>query len=202
MARLDGTFGPLIHKKDNGDTMVIEEGGSILVASGIGAAAGTNVSAVESMPIPHKTVLTFAALSVTMTDATTAGCHGTQKIYDFPAGSILIAGCVSDLQITAGAGGITDTAAVVGSIGTVAVGTNNATLTTTEANIMPSTAAALTAGAGNCDSQLAVPIILDGTTTPVDAILNFAVPDADSSANDTLLVSGTVTITWFNLGDH
>lgn len=202
MALLDGSFGPLIHKKDGGATLVIEEGGTILLASGIGAASGTNVSAVESLPLTHKTVLTFAALSVTMTDATTAGCHGTQKIYDFPAGSILIAGCVSDLQITAGAGGITDTAAVVGSVGTAAVGTDSATLTSTEANIMPSTAASLTAGAGNCDGELAAPIILDGTTTPVDAILNFAVPDAGSSASDTLLVSGTVTFTWFNLGDN
>ncbi len=192
----------------NGGTLVVEAGGVLQVdaqqAQGVGngAAAGTGVVASELSPILHQTVLTITDLAITMTDATTAGCHGSQKIYDFPAGLIAVLGVVSDLQVAAGAGGIGDTAAVVGSIGSAAVGTDNATLTSTEADLMPSTAATLTAGAGNCDGQSTAMAILDGTATAADAYLNLAVPDAGSSANDTLTVNGTVTITWANLGDN
>lgn len=167
-----------------------------------GTAAGTGNVASETTGQVHRTVLTMTNLSITMTDATTAGCHGSQKIYDFPAGVIQILGCVTDLAITAGAGGITDTASVVGSVGTAAVGTDNATLTSTEANVVPSTAATLTAGAGNCDGESTASPILDGTGTATDLFLNFAVPDAGSSANDTLTVNGTVVVTWVNFGDN
>lgn len=172
------------------------------VAPGNGAAAGTgNVATEQSGPV-HTTVLTITALSITMTDATTAGCHGSQKIYDFPAGNIVILGATTDLAITAGAGGITDTAAVVGSVGSATVGTDNATLSGTEANIVPSTAASLTGGVGACDGQSTGVVVLDGTDTAADAYLNLAVPDAGSSANDTISVSGTVTLVWVNLGDN
>jgi hypothetical protein len=44
--------------------------------------------------------------------------------------------------------------------------------------------------------------LADGTATAKDAFLNFAVPDAGSSANDTLTVAGTVTVVWTNSGDN
>jgi hypothetical protein len=232
--------------------------GPISVSAGAGTPAGTGVTATEyGDGIFHKTVLTFASLVITMTDATTAGSHGTQKIYDFPAGQIGILGVVTDLHIVA-ATGIGATAAVVGAIGTAAVGTDNATLLTTEADIVPSTAATLTDSAGdfnaimgnsvaaltdssggtsggdtiaaivaatdvtaaglattkNAIATLAAKVnalialltgafkAFDGTGTAKDAVLNFAVPDAGSTANSTLTVTGTVTIHWINLGDN
>lgn len=204
-----------LYHDSNGDRLVVTDGGKIDLragaifenagaetTTGIGAPAGTGVTAVHQVIIPQKTIISLAALAIAMTDAGAAGSHGSQKIFDFPAGNIAILGAVTDLQITAGAGGIGDTGAVVGSVGSVAVATDNATLTSTEANIVPSTAATLTDGAGNCDGESTAVAILDGTATAVDAILNFAVPDAGSSANDTLTVTGTVTITWVNLGDN
>lgn len=176
--------------------------GLVPVAPGNGAVAGTGVTGVEQAAKVHTTVITLAATSITMTDAGAAGCHGSQKIYDFPAGNILILGATTDLAITAGAGGIGDTAAVVGSVGSVAAANDNATLTSTEANIVPSTTATLTGGVGAMDGESTAVAMLDGTATAVDAYLNFAVPDAGSSANDTLAVSGTVTIAWINLGDN
>lgn len=198
-----------IYRKPGGEELVIaagsqitvEEGGQVVYPGG-GTAAGTGVTASESSPAIHKTVLSLADLVVAMTDATTAGCHGSQKIYDFPDGNILILGAVTDLQIVAGAGGIGDTAAVVGSLGSAAVSTDNATLTSTEANIVPSTAATLSSGAGNCDGESTSPATLDGTTSPASAYLNLAVPDAGSSANDTITVNGTITLNWINLGDN
>ena len=150
-----------------------------------------------------RTVLKLDKLVITMTDATTAGCHGSVKLYDFPACNLLFLGATCDLTVTAGTGGIADTAAVVAAIGTAAVSTADATLTTTEADLIPSTAATLTAGAGAAKGKTltAGVVVFDGTTTAKDAYLNFAVPDAGSTGNDTLIVSGTITLVWSNLGD-
>lgn len=173
-------------------------------SSGVGAVNGAALSAVEyGDNVVHKTVITLSSLSVTMTDATTSGCHGSHKVYDFPAGVIQLLGAVCDLSVTAGAGGIADGAAVVASLGSATAGTNNATLTSTEADMVASTAATLTAGVGAFDAHGSlVATGFDGHTTPVDAFLNLAVPDADSSASDTITVSGTITLTWVNTGDY
>lgn len=153
--------------------------------------------------VVRQTVIAISGLSVAMTDADTAGCHGSQKLYDFPAGSILVLGALTNLMITAGAGGIADGAAVVGAIGSTATATDNATLSTTEANMCPSTAATLTAGEGTMKGEPTAVAFLDGTGTPVDAYLNFAVPAADATATaDTLTVTGFVIITWIALGDN
>jgi hypothetical protein len=57
-----------------------------LTSSGVGAAAGTGVTAVETGDgAVHKTVLTLAALSIAVTDTGGAnGGQGSQKVYDFP----------------------------------------------------------------------------------------------------------------------
>lgn len=169
-----------------------------------GAAASTSVAVSESAAGAIKTVLTLSNVSITMTDATTAGSHGSLKLYDFPECNLLFLGGTTDLVITAGAGGITDTAAVVGSVGTATVGTDNATLTTTEADLIPSTASTLTGGVGATKGKTVTAgvVVFDGTATAKDAWLNYAIPDADSTANDTLVVSGTVTLIWSNLGDN
>lgn len=149
-----------------------------------------------------KTTVSFSNMVVNMTDAGVAGCHGFQKLFDFPQGNILILGASTDVQVLAGAGGIVDTAALVAAVGSAQVSAADATLTTTEANVVPSIAATLAGGAGNADGESTAAVTLDGTTTPAAAHLNFAVPDAGSTANDTLIVNGTVTFTWINLGDN
>lgn len=150
-----------------------------------------------------RTVLKLDKLVITMTDATTAGCHGFVKLYDFPACNLLFLGATCDLSITAGTGGIADTAAVVAAIGTAQVATADATLTTTEADLIPSTAATLTGGVGAAKGKTVTAgvAVFDGTATAKDAYLNFAVPDAGSTGNDTLIVSGTIVLVWSNLGD-
>ena len=150
-----------------------------------------------------RTTLKLSNQVITMTDAAAAGCHGSVKLYDFPACNLLFLGATCDLTVTAGTGGIADTAAVVAAIGTAAVSTADATLTTTEADLIPSTAATLTGGAGAAKGKTltAGVVVFDGTSTAKDAYLNFAVPDAGSTGNDTLIVSGTITLVWSNLGD-
>lgn len=152
----------------------------------------------------HKTVLTLTDVSIAMTDAAAAGNHGSLQLYDFPTGVVFLLGAVTDLTTLAGAGGLADTAALVGSIGSVTLATDNATLTSTEADIVPSTAGTLSSGAGVLDGETTTALIaiFDGTATAADAFLNLAVPDAGTSANDTLELDGTITIYWLELGDN
>lgn len=61
----------------------------------------------------------------------------------------------------------------------------------------------LAAGAGVVTKHGSlVATAFDGHTTPMDLFMNFAVPDADSSASDTLTVAGTIKCTWTNSGDY
>jgi hypothetical protein len=172
------------------------------------AAAGSSpvnasIATTDSSGGMIKTVITLSGLEVTMTDATTAGSHGSVKLYDFPECNMFFLGGTASLTLTAGAGGITDTAAAVVSVGTVTAGVDNATLTTTEADLIPSTAATLSGGVGTAAgiTLTAGAVAFDGTDTAKDAWLNIAVPDAGSTANDTFTVSGTITLVWSNLGD-
>jgi len=172
-----------------------------LTEAGVGAKAGTGVSVVEQGDgLLHKTIFTLVNVVVAMVDATTNGSQGSQKIYDFPEGLINILGASMSLSIARVGTNLAAGAAIVAAIGTVAPAAD-ATLTSTEANIIPSTAATLTAGAGAPKGKSTAGSTLDGTTTAIDALLNFAVPDADSAGNDSLVVNGTITIVWAQLGD-
>jgi hypothetical protein len=175
-----------------------------LTSSGVGAAAGTGVSAVETgNGAVHKTVLTLAALSIAITDNGVAGGQGSQKVYDFPEGVIQVLGASYNLTTARVSTGIAATAALVGSLGSVAAGAGDATLTSTEADIIASTTGTLTAGAGTLAKHGSlIATAFDGHTTALDAILNLAIPDAGISATDAVLVSGTITMVWANLGDY
>jgi len=99
--------------------------------------------------------------------------------------------------------GIVAGAAVVGAVGTTLVSAADATLTTTEADLVASTAMTLTAGAGAGSKHGSlVATAYDGHTTPIKAFLNFAVPDADISASDALIVNGEVRLFWYQIGDY
>jgi hypothetical protein len=183
---------------------VITESNGV-VSAGSGVASGTGVTVVESGDTAFKkTVLTFTNASIAMVDATTAGSHGSLKVYTFPAGLISYQGGTTNLTIARVGTAITTTAAVVGAVGTATVGTDDDTLTDLEADLIPSTASTLTAGAGVTKGKYAVApqVPFDGTATAKEAYLNFAIPDAGSTGNDALLVNGTITIVWSNLGDN
>jgi len=182
--------------------------GPLAVAIGAGAVAGSGAVADEKGDgNVHVTTITLTDRVVTMTDATTAGNHGTSAVYTFPFGNIVVLGASCNLTTAAGTGGIADTAALVGSVGSVAVGTDNATLTSTEADIIPSTAGTLSSGAGVLKGESTALAAIDNTTTGTSgtaktAKLNLAVPDAGTSGNDTITVNGTITLVWINAGDN
>lgn len=177
-------------------------GGGGGVVSESNGSAGSGLTAVEAIAGIHRTTLTLENVSVAMTDAGAAGCHGNKQVYTFPAGNIHIIGGVCSLTVTKGVGGIDEEATVLHAIGSAAAGTNNATLTSTEANILPQGGTILSAGSGAINKESTAPVTVDGTASAAAAFLNLVVADTDSNGNDTLTVSGTIQLQWVQLGDN
>lgn len=87
-----------------------------------------------------------------------------------------------------------------------AIAANDNALTSTEADIIASTTMPqAVAGATTAKGFSAAQVRLDGTATPKDLYLNFLIDDADQdidAAAATLVVNGTITVHWTNLGDY
>lgn len=175
--------------------------------SGSGSVSGTGVSGTEKLVdgTLRQTVITFVNTHVPMVDEAAVVAYGGLKVFDFPEGAIFILGATANLALTKTSAGINDTWDGDFGIGTVTAGNNNA-LATTEQNILPTTATPqAVAGATTAKGQNTAVAILDGTTTPVDAYLNFLVDDADHDVTGTaadIVVNGSITLTWLSLGDY
>jgi hypothetical protein len=161
--------------------------------------------------IAKKTVLECNALSVTITDDAGVAQYGGVKVYDFPEGHLLTKGARVSGILTAGATGtIIDNWDGDVALGT-ATATTGATLTGTEADIMPSVA--VSAGASDklgVVSATAVATALtesgarwfDGTSTAKDLYLNFVIDDDATHTAGTATFTGTIEINWEMLGDN
>lgn len=180
-------------------------GDACVVAGSVGTVSGTGVAVSEACALAntyHLSTFTLTAVSIATTDATTNGSHGALKIYTFPLGKIQIDGCKLNVTTTAGSGGITDTAALVGGLGTVTNDTSNATLTSTEQDLVGSIAGTLAGGLGLLQgSGSLIATGFDGTSTAEDVWINISVPDAGSTSSDTVTLTGSATCLWHNTGD-
>jgi hypothetical protein len=174
-------------------------------AANTGAKNGSTVAVQETgNGVVHQTSFTFTATPITMADSTQGG---GVKIYDFPAGRILILGASGSIAVTT-----TSTLAstlntgVTCNWGIGSVVQASATLATTEQNFLNVTAFTASAtinvaGAAAPGVGIAVLTPLNGTVTPVDAYLNLAVAGAtDIDGDATVTVTGTATLTWMLLG--
>jgi hypothetical protein len=86
------------------------------------------------------TRISFNATPIALTDNAGVVAYGGAKIYDFPAGMIQIMGAVADIRtLGKSSAGVNDNFDGDFSLGTATAG-NDATLLTTEANVLPSTA--------------------------------------------------------------
>ena len=177
-------------------------------SSTAGAVAGTGVSCVEDgVGFIHKTVLTFTNAAVALTDQADTVAYGGLKVYDLPAGAILMLGAVADLDVTKSSAGVNANWDGDFAVGTVTA-SNNSTLATTEQNIIPTTAtpqAVAGVTTANGQSTASENIVIDGTTTAADVYVNLLVDDADHNVAGTacnLSLNGTLTLHWINLGDY
>lgn len=192
-----------------GDVFRLDDSGPAVLqasaVSGVGTAGTGTTASEQGSSVVHKTVLTMADVSVTVGNTTGVSFGGT-KIYDFPAGRILVLGVTAaniSFDLT-DAGNVTPIAVTHG--GDVAIGTtapDDGTLTNEDVDLLPSTSIDPISG-GVTGAALAASAQFDGTTAAKDAFFNILIDDADvgDGASDVILVSGVVTITWVQLGDY
>lgn len=174
-----------------------------------GAGTGTTLTGMavteSGNGVVQKTTFTFTNWTPTVLDATTG--VGT-KIYDFPDGRIFVLGSTgTNTFTTTSVLASTLHASVSCRWGVGTVTQTNATLATTEQDLLPVTtftSSATIAVVNTATSgALAAAAAFDGTATAKDAYFNISVPTGtDIDANATVAVNGTVTITWLNLGDY
>lgn len=180
----------------------------LLTSAGVGAKNGATVTVVEEGDgVNHKTTFTLTATPLSVVSVTTGNGVGGIKIYDMPEGYIKVTGCTSDLSL-----GVTTQADFTDGTpeGQVAIGTlapANADALGTDAtddNIGTATDFTMTA---YVDADVNIPpeadLLFDGTSTAMDVIVNGLVDaaDIDDDTTTNLEVTGTVTLTWINLGD-
>lgn len=170
-----------------------------------GTANGTGVTAKEVSPgVVNRTVLTLVNTPVVLADAAGVVAYGGLKVYDLPEGNIHILGAVQSLALTKSSAGVNADWDGDISLGTVTA-SNNATLSSTEQDIIPTTATPqAVAGATTGHAVSTAAVTLDGTGTAKDVYLNILVDDADHDVTTTpcnIIVNGTITLTWVNLGD-
>lgn len=160
---------------------------------------GTNIEALMRAGFRlHVDKLTFEDLAVTITDTGGAnGGYGTHKIADLPQGLAILLGARSSFTIAAAAG-IGATATVKHSLGSAAEATND-TLDSTQANIIASTNSVLADSAGTASGVSTTVVVLNGTSTPADIILNFGVADAGITATSSITIDGYVEVAWLVL---
>ncbi len=151
----------------------------------------------------HQTVFTLVDMPQAVVNGTEY--QGT-KIYQFPAGRLHVLGVTAVLaQKTTSI--IADT--INSATGAVALGTvtaSNVALTGTMVNFLPSTAFTSstvinTAGTA-VGAVLAAAAVFDGTSSAIALYLNSAyATTGDVDADGTQTWTGTITVSWCNLGD-
>jgi len=205
LATSDGTTWTLTTA---GAALALTEGaGGATIVTGAGTKTGSTVSVVELGDLVRKTVVTFAATPQTVPFATNTQFVGT-KFYTFPQGRILVLGVTASLaQTTTSILASTINASKTGALALGTVTASDQTLDSTMANLLPSTAftssATINVAGTAVTAALAASAQFDGTTTAIDAYLNSAyATDLDVDAAGTQTWSGTVTISWINLGDY
>ena len=208
------SYQPKVYRKQGGDELVIasggkitiEEGGALKASKGIGALAAISGLTVEEFGdgVFHKTVFTFDAVSLTTLDNGTAGHGAGSKIYDFPLGVIAVLGASQNWDsITIDGTGLTNVAEIDIGIGTTVATSAMGSLTGAAQNIVNKDDITLSSSLSALDQfihTMSGGNALDGSATAVDAYLNVAATAATADANGTIVLTGTVTVYWANLG--
>ncbi|MDD2777637.1 MAG: hypothetical protein PHI16_01905 [Methanocellales archaeon] len=203
----DPAFGALVDA-DVPDTITLNGAtvaGKSLTSSGIGAAVAGIASAVEyGDGIQHETVITLTNVSLVIADG---AFDDGEKVYDFPEGRILVQGVTASLvsTITTNFNASAADTFVVGAGTTTTSVSGDGALQTTEIDILPSTENDTVDGTTTVFTNgiaLAASAHFDGTTTAKDVFVNMGIPAANDSGANTNAVTGTIRITWLNLGDY
>ena len=171
-----------------------------------GVESVTGLSVVDNFfGVIHQTTLTLDEVAQAVTNGTE---YQDTKLYTFPEGRILILGVTESLaQKTTSALASTLNASSTGALALGTVAASNVSLTSTMVNLLPSTAftssATVNVAGSAAPAALAAEAQFDGTTTAIPLYLNSAfatTTDVDGDATQTW--TGTITVSWINLGDY
>lgn len=181
--------------------------GEVTQAQGVGAKNGATVTVQEfGDGAVHKTVFTFDNTPISIVSVTTGNGVGGTKVYDFPAGYIRVLGGTADLSLAVETEDDYTDGTPEGDIGVGTVAPANADALGTDAtddNILTAAGFTMSDFAATADLSPEAALNLNGTSTPVAVFLNALVDagDIDDDTTTNLLVSGTMTLVWANLGD-
>lgn len=150
----------------------------------------------------HKTEFVLEDIEITITDAGAAGAHGYIEIYTFPIAHILVkSGHIKLTNTVAGIGGIANNAALDIGVGHEAVSVANETLSLYEQGATTKIDMTLTGGTSTNDNAInTTDTHHDGSGVALELFLNVAIEDASCNADDTLTISGKITIIWVDCG--
>jgi hypothetical protein len=209
------TFDPKVHK-DGPDTLVVESGGTLLIKDGAQATTTSGVGAVIAVEgltveefgdgVTHKTVFTFDGVSLSTLDNGTAGHGGGVQIYDFPKGLIAIDGASQNWSLlTVDGTGLPDNAEIDVGVGTTVATSAMGSLTTTTQDIITKddiTFSTAVTATHQFQGTVSGAHAIDGSATAKDAYLNVSATAATGAADGTIVLTGTVTILWRNVGQQ
>ncbi len=173
------------------------------VTNGATLNTDTGVTNINYAGALNRTVVTLTAHAMDITDTGGAnGGHGALKVLDFPEGYVRIEGVIGDIEITGKSGGVSATAVFDMAMGTATTLTDAATLGNANVTIVAKVDGDLIASVDTIDLVDITSQDEDGTSGSTDVWLCVAVEDASISSTGTMIMSGTIVITWYNLGDY
>lgn len=165
--------------------------------------SGLSLAEVSSGGINHS-VFIFDGVTISTTDNGTAGHAGSQKIFDFPQGGILVLGASQNWEtLTVDGTGLPNDAEMDIGLGTTAATSAMASLTTTTQDIVNKDDITMSSSLSATHQYIATVSggnLLAGEATAKDAYLNIAATVATADADGTVTLTGTVTVAWINLG--
>lgn len=165
------------------------------IVKGNGLPNGATIKAEEKGALVHRTVLECVDTPIALTDEGGVAQYGGVKIYDFPAENVAILGAQIKGNLS-GYASLIDAFTGVISIGSV-MAANDATLTSTEANMMASNAFTAASKVASIDAKGAGNVVLGANA---DAYLNVAVADNAAHGSGTALFTGEIVILWTPMG--
>jgi len=176
--------------------------GKSQISGASGIPVGTGVTAIDGSGIVHQTVIDLSSVAMTGTDATIMWF--AEEIWNAPAGSTLILGATADVALL-GSDGVKTGAEGDIAIGTITADTGGG-LGGHDADIIQSTAYTLSSFEDDVTARNAAIVNagapFDGSSTATKVWFNAIVDSGDFVSTGVLTVTGTVTITWLDLGDY
>lgn len=202
-----------LKQKDDGSLALVDADANEVAVFGpgntAGAGNGSTVSVVEKGDgVFHQTEITLASTPVSVVSVTTGNGVGGTKVYDLPEGHINVLGCVGDLSLAVETQADFTDGTPEGDVGIGSAAPANADALGTDAtddDYGTATAFTMASYAATVDVPPdSAAAKFDGTSTPKDVYVNVLVDaaDIDDDTTTNVLVSGTIKLTWINLGDY